>query len=263
MTSTISPAYAEQNRQLHEQRPDYGTSGAKWAAYVETLMREDGHLTVLDFGCGKSTLANALAKIGIPCSEYDPAIPGKDLPPQPADLVVAGDVLEHIEPECLDAVLAELARLAKRKIFFVIAIAPSSKMLPDGCNAHLIVQPPAWWKAKLAGHFIITHWVDRSEGNFVYGEAAPISAAEFAGQSARLRRRKMSPEISATIALIREAGQHADAFSRINSIRLAKPGGRRSRAILRFSASICVRIMGWIRMIRSLIGFTKRFLLCG
>ena len=39
--------------------------------------------------------------------EYDPAIPGKDSLPEPADIVVCSDVLEHIEPNYLLNVLVD------------------------------------------------------------------------------------------------------------------------------------------------------------
>ena len=81
--------------------------------------------------------------------DYDPAIPGKDAPPGPADLVVCTDVLEHVEPEHLDAVLDDLQRLAKKSLFLLIATRPASKALPDGRNAHLTIEPPKWWIPKL------------------------------------------------------------------------------------------------------------------
>jgi hypothetical protein len=81
--------------------------------------------------------------------EYDPGIPGKDHLPKPADLVVCTDVLEHIEPELLDGVLRHLYLLAGRGAYLVIATRLARELLPDGRNAHLIVQEPPWWLAKL------------------------------------------------------------------------------------------------------------------
>jgi hypothetical protein len=83
---------------------------------------------------------------------YDPGIPADSALPAPADLVVCTDVLEHIEPEHLDAVLAHIFRLAQRAVFLQIALFPAKKTLPDGRNAHLIVQPANWWLDKIGKH---------------------------------------------------------------------------------------------------------------
>jgi hypothetical protein len=39
----------------------------------------------------------------------------------------------------------------------VISLIPAKKTLPDGRNAHLILEKPHWWKDKLANYFIITN----------------------------------------------------------------------------------------------------------
>jgi hypothetical protein len=152
MSETITPAYAEQNRHLHELRVDYGAGGAKWADAVLEIMGELELDNVLDYGCGKGDLAKALP--GIPIAEYDPAVPGKDQAPEPADLVVCTDVLEHVETERhADAVLRELQRLARRGVLISVCTIPAIKNLPDGRNAHLLVRDAAWWRAQLGRYF--------------------------------------------------------------------------------------------------------------
>jgi hypothetical protein len=77
---------------------------------------------------------------------YDPAIESFSQLPSPADLVICWDVLEHVEPNCLDSVLAHIKSLAIKSVYLVIATrADSSKLLPDGRNPHLIVKPAQWW----------------------------------------------------------------------------------------------------------------------
>jgi 2-polyprenyl-3-methyl-5-hydroxy-6-metoxy-1,4-benzoquinol methylase len=71
----------------------------------------------------------------------------------PADLVCCIDVLEHIEPEYLSAVLSHLASLTKNLAFLTIHSAPAIKILPDGRNAHLIIKPMSWWTPTLGLHF--------------------------------------------------------------------------------------------------------------
>jgi hypothetical protein len=99
---------------------------------------------VLDYGCGKQTLKALLPYV----VGYDPCIPGLDDPPSPADLVVCTDVLEHIEPTCLAAVLDDLQRVTGSALFATIATGPAKKFLADGRNAHLIQKPIEWWLPK-------------------------------------------------------------------------------------------------------------------
>lgn len=149
----ISDAYRELNRELLRTNPKFGNGGARWADEVVNICKQYGYCTVLDYGCGKGFLKKALRGSGLRAREYDPAVPGKDAPPEPADLVVCADVLEHVEPEHLKAVLAELRRLAKKRCLFVIASVPSTKLLSDGRNTHLIVEDEDWWFPRLYQHF--------------------------------------------------------------------------------------------------------------
>lgn len=160
MTQLISDDYRRQNQTLHVERTLYGAGGHRWAKQVATIMVTHGLTSVLDYGCGKATLLPAVRAImagngrqtgGL--HAYDPAVPGRMEAPPPCQLVACTDVLEHIEPDCLDAVLAHLADLTLARCFAVIATRPAKKILPDGRNAHLIVKPPAWWLAKLRDYF--------------------------------------------------------------------------------------------------------------
>ena len=141
----ISEAYREQNKQLHE-NPHYGVSGSRYAPIVRLLCDKERTYDVLDYGAGKCTLQSAL---GFEIQNYDPCIPGLDEKPRPADIVACIDVLEHIEPDCIDDVLDDLFRLTKKRAFFVIANRPAKKTLPDGRNAHLIQEGPEWWLPRL------------------------------------------------------------------------------------------------------------------
>ena len=150
--TTITEDYRALNAELHRTRKDYGRRGGRHASRVLQLLKKFNASSVLDYGAGKGGLAKALP--GVDVREYDPAIPGKDMPPEPADILVCTDVLEHIEPDCLDDVLSELARLTLKVGHVVVATQPDqTKLLPDGRNPHLIVQPAEWWKARLKPHF--------------------------------------------------------------------------------------------------------------
>ncbi len=150
MKQIITEEYKEQNRVLHETNPNYGVSGAKWRGVVREIS-DWGRLAILDFGCGKQTLSKSLGS-AYRVTDYDPCIPGLDAPPDPHPILVCGDVLEHIEPELLDNLLAETRRLCTRRGLFVVHLGPATKVLPDGRNAHLIQKPKAWWSLKLIEH---------------------------------------------------------------------------------------------------------------
>jgi hypothetical protein len=147
----ISDSYRALNRELH-QRGGYGVWGDRWLEPIHSLMAEYKLKTILDYGCGGGALAS---KLDMPIAEYDPAVEGKDHVPKPADLVVCTDVLEHVEPDCIDDVLDHLRHVTRRILFAVIATRPAKKTLSDGRNAHLIVQPWEWWETKLRQRFDI------------------------------------------------------------------------------------------------------------
>ena len=113
--------------------------------------------TVLDYGCGQGKLKKALRPMlrrididdKVDIREYDPGVPGKDELPEPADFVICSDVLEHVEPECLEDVLTHLYYVTKKFALIVIALNESNTVMPDGRNAHLIIEDTNWWKKKV------------------------------------------------------------------------------------------------------------------
>jgi hypothetical protein len=68
-------------------------------------------------------------------------------------MVACIDVLEHIEPDLIDNVLDDLQRLTQEIGFYSISTEPAEKTLPDGRNAHLILQSPHWWLNKIMDRF--------------------------------------------------------------------------------------------------------------
>lgn len=158
----ISDEYRELNKQLHHDRADYGTSGAKWALAINDLLEEGD--TVLDYGCGKGTLKQF---VDADVREYDPAIPGKEEEPENASVVVCTDVLEHIEPDLIDKVISHIYSKTERMVFLVIATRLAKKTLADGRNAHLIVENRDWWLAKL-DKFFSTVTISGDEREFVF-----------------------------------------------------------------------------------------------
>lgn len=154
----ISAEYRQLNEQLHRQNILYGIGGRKHAdkvlQFVKILAKQNDGIpvSVLDYGCGKGTLAKSLP---FPIAEYDPGVPGRTESPRPADLVVCSDVLEHVEPDRIFYVLDDLRRCVKELGYFTIHTGPASKTLPDGRNTHLIQKDLKWWRKKLQRFFAI------------------------------------------------------------------------------------------------------------
>lgn len=152
----ISDAYLEEQRRLHADPRGYGTKGRKWALYVGQVAAHHKLRSILDYGAGQGSLALELSRRGFDIREYDPAVYGKATPPEPADLVVCTDVLEHIEPDKVEAVLEHLAALTIGALFVVISLVPTAKTLSNGDQAHISLHPPEWWAERLGRHFEVT-----------------------------------------------------------------------------------------------------------
>lgn len=145
----ISDEYRELNRLAHED-PKYGTSAPRNAPMLQEVLDRAEAATLLDYGCGKRTLEGAVQSVLY--RGYDPALPGLDAAPEPADVVYCGDVMEHVEPDFEGTVLDHVLSLARVAAVFVISCAPGNRTLADGSPAHRNVQTPEYWRARLAGY---------------------------------------------------------------------------------------------------------------
>jgi len=157
--SVISEDYRAMQSQLHAMPRGYGgvNTNVTGPAVME-VVRKIGAESVLDYGAGKGHLGEYLFTHGFTGDyrPYDPAIPIWADAPQPSDLVACCDVLEHIEPDCLEAVLLDLRRVTRKAGLFLVNLREAKKTLPDGRNAHLIVKPAEWWRERIAEHFVIS-----------------------------------------------------------------------------------------------------------
>lgn len=167
----FSPEYKALQEQFHRDRQDYGVSGSKYAPHIQNLADKLQTHDILDYGAGKGTLQKSLP---YPIQNYDPFIPEFSKRPRPARIVVCTDVLEHIEPEHLSAVLHDIRSLTLDLAFLQIATRPAVKVLPDGRNAHLIIESINWWLERLMPYFS-TNAVQDIGGGFLY-VGAPIQA---------------------------------------------------------------------------------------
>jgi hypothetical protein len=143
-----SPEYRAQLKAMHA-RKSWGLDSWKHGKDVNAFAAQLGVISVLDYGCGGEALKKALAESGLKIEGFDPGIPGKDILPKPADLVVATDILEHVEGKKLDNVLKHISLLAGKGVYLVIATRPANARLPDGSNAHKIVKDADFWLQKV------------------------------------------------------------------------------------------------------------------
>jgi len=143
LSELISDEYLLEQKRLHT--TGYGERGGKWGKAVFTLARQSRVKTVLDYGCGQAGLSNVLGGFGPKFTNYDPAVERFAAMPEPADLVVCTDVLEHIEEEKIDRVLWHLRQLTILYLFTVISLVETKKTLSDGRQAHILMRPIPWW----------------------------------------------------------------------------------------------------------------------
>lgn len=167
----ISERYRDQQKQMHETTV-YGIASAQYAPMVAKVIDQYAVDDLLDYGAGsrltliKTIAEQRLVKRKFNYHAYEPAIEMYAKTPDPAEMVACIDVLEHIEPDCLDAVLDDLKRVTSKIGLFTIATVPAGKTLPDGRNAHLIVEPAEWWLPRLTDRFMLQSF-QRNKGGFV------------------------------------------------------------------------------------------------
>lgn len=164
----ISENYRNLQRELHE-NPDYGVASVGYAPLVASVLEKFQIGELLDYGAGKGRLFGALEQCGY-AGSYRPYEPARDewaSLPTPHDAVACIDVLEHIEPECLDAVLDDLKRVTRKIGVFTVHTGPAVKKLSDGRNAHLVQQPPEWWLPRFFSRFDVIAFQKMPQGFFV------------------------------------------------------------------------------------------------
>lgn len=169
--SLITKDYLKLQRELHRRYDGQYGRGAD-APEVLDLLRVlrplDRPVRVLDYGCGNGALRRGIEndrKLApfINVWEYDPAIKGKEaVPDRGSAFVVCADVLEHIEPDCLDAVLDHLVICTLEVCIMIIATNPSKKIMADGRQAHICLLTAEEWRARISERFLIGVFQDRT-----------------------------------------------------------------------------------------------------
>ncbi len=161
----ISEAYRKEQQKLHE-NPNYGVASVGYAPLVTTVIDKFDVRELLDYGAGKGRLAQNISPgHQLSICQYDPGVEDFNIIPSPCEMVACIDVLEHIEPNCLDDVLNDLKRVTQRIGVFTIHTGPAVKVLSDGRNAHLIQQGAEWWLPKILSRFELQAF-QKSQGGF-------------------------------------------------------------------------------------------------
>ena len=153
----INPEYQAQLATMHSQ--GQFVRGSKLLGSIKPFLEQYQPTSVLDFGCGHGALITSIQEL-YPAMQVEGYDPGNSdynrMPNRSFDVVISADVFEHVEPKHL----AETLKLISGKIqvagWFRIACYPAKKSLPDGRNAHLIVQSPDWWREQLLANMDIS-----------------------------------------------------------------------------------------------------------
>lgn len=180
----ISESYREQQQKLHENGA-YGTASIQYAPLVSEIINRMGITHLLDYGCGSmcNLAKNLKADHKVTYQAYDPGVPRFSKDALPAQMVACIDVLEHIEPDCLDSVLDHIAGLTEGVAFLSIHTGPAVKVLSDGRNAHLIQEPMMWWLPKLWDRFELQSIQTTSEHGFYVVALAKSRLEDKAGHA--------------------------------------------------------------------------------
>ena len=184
MTTPSAPAALDTRRE--KERAKYVALAAKsGSTYGSTnhgklavpIIQKFKPTFVVDFGCGRNDFVRDLRRIGIDGLGVDFAFPDADLV-RPmhstalhagvADVVTSFDALEHLLPEDVDAVLAEMRRVARPRGYFVFSISTRpSKTTVAGEGLHPTVRPLDWWLDRIGRVGTVTN--PRAERRFIVG----------------------------------------------------------------------------------------------
>lgn len=137
--------YQKLLQQMRAQYPNWGNARRHAIPVAREILAHGlTRPTILDYGCGLGRLAEELREYRV--TNYDPSIPAWSvLPPGPFDVVVCTHVLEHVEPNLLRATLREIGERAGSLIYIEVPHTEGGKVLPDGRNVHLTIEPWAYW----------------------------------------------------------------------------------------------------------------------
>lgn len=155
--------YGKLYAQLHQDKPKYfsGKFNQDQVGEIVQLVKFADPDRILDYGSGKGyqylnrRIHDQWGGMLPYC--YDPGVIQISKRPEGTFAgIICTDVLEHIDPDDVETILADIFGFlhpAGRPVFayFHISTRPAGKTFKDtNENIHLTVRPPKWWDAKLA-----------------------------------------------------------------------------------------------------------------
>ncbi len=129
--------------------------------FIKAAINRHGAKTILDYGAGKGMqYSNLRVKVakgalyrnlesywGVKVSCYDAGYERFNIFPEGRfDALISTDVLEHCAKDDLEWIVSEMFEKARNFVFANIACYPAKTHLPNGENAHITIEQPAWWK---------------------------------------------------------------------------------------------------------------------
>jgi hypothetical protein len=147
----INADYKRQLQKMHSSDTKFNRSGEKKLKKIKSYLKKYAPTSLIDFGCGRGEIIPLLAELyNINAIGYDPGVAKfENIPTTPSESLTSTDVLEHVEPEMINYTLKTISKLFTKSAFLLIASYPAKKRLPDGRNAHLIIESFDWWKIKI------------------------------------------------------------------------------------------------------------------
>ncbi len=146
----------ESYKEIHSKNASYGTTSVGYLEEMSYLIDFLKPQSILDYGCGKGKLVDALRDKykDIEIYGYDPAIPGRDRLPdnKRIDLVINTDVLEHIPEDEIEETILQIKAISDN-VIFCLHHALADAILPDGSNAHCTVKSIFWYYDLFSKYF--------------------------------------------------------------------------------------------------------------
>ncbi len=143
---------------LATEREGYGATNHGRNAYATVIEWQPRF--VVDLGCGDNAFIRQLRRRGIDGLGIDFANEAADITAAMhcvplaggiADVVTSFDALEHLLPEDVDPVLAEMRRLGRPDGHFIFSISTRpSRITVDGANLHPTVRSRDWWLDRIS-----------------------------------------------------------------------------------------------------------------
>lgn len=147
--SLITQDYKDQIKTMQ----DPFNRGSVMLYKLDLFLKKYNPTSLIDFGCSQGALHKALGNTIPTVAGYDPGVPEfEELPNSTFETLVSIDVLEHVEPEKLEETLRVIDSLFTKACYLLIASYPAKKTLPDGRNAHLIIESVDWWTEKITSN---------------------------------------------------------------------------------------------------------------